>query len=85
MALSWVPLEESRSRRIHLPDPDGEEDSMQKCLVETPASLIATVLPRTTRPIRMVDPGRNSRVSPGRGPWTITSFRGRGSIVERVE
>lgn len=42
------------------------------------------LLPRTRRPIRSLDPGGYSRVSPSRGPLSITSFRAaapKGSII----
>uniref|UniRef100_A0A0A0L790 Uncharacterized protein n=1 Tax=Cucumis sativus TaxID=3659 RepID=A0A0A0L790_CUCSA len=69
ISLTNVPFEESRSRSIQLPDTDS--DSIERCLVEIPASLMATELPRTMRPIRIVAPGGKSSVSPSRGPLTM--------------
>lgn len=74
--LRKVPLEESRSWIVHLPDPN----SMTRCFDEIQSSLMATLLPRTTRPIRILDPGLNSRVSPERGPLTMISFKYCGSM-----
>lgn len=79
--LRIVPFEESRSRRIHFGDPDPDEKSIERWLEEMPESLIGRLLPRTMRPIRMLDPGWYSIDSPLRGPWIITSFRAGGSIV----
>ncbi|PON53264.1 hypothetical protein PanWU01x14_203770 [Parasponia andersonii] len=77
-SLRKEPLEESRSRSIHFPD----SDQMEMCLEEMPASLMVKLLPRTTRPIRMVDPGGYSRLSPSRGPLFMTSFRAMAPISE---
>lgn len=76
MELRVVPLEESRSWRLHFPG----SDTIARCFEEIPASFIGTLLPRTTRPIRTVDPGLNSRVSPSLGPRTIVNFSIGGSI-----
>lgn len=81
MPLRTVPFEESRSRSTHFPD----SDPMERCLVEIPASLIGRLFPRTIRPTLMVDPTRYSMLSPSRGPWTITSFRGKQSILKHGE
>ena len=74
--LRKVPLQESRSRMVHLPD----TDSIMRCLDEMPSSLMVTSLPRTIRPIRILDPGLNSMVSPERGPRTMISFIAGGSM-----
>lgn len=74
--LRKVPLEESRSWMVHLLDPD----SIMRCLDEMPSSLMVTSLPRTIRPIRILDPCLNSRVSPERGPWITISFKPGGSM-----
>lgn len=72
--LTTVPFEESRSVISYLKDGEVEE-TMERCLVEMPASLMASVLPRTILPIRITDPCWNSRVSPSRGPFSMISFK----------
>jgi len=77
--LRVVPLEELRSWRLHFPD----SDTITRCLEEMPASLIVTLLPRTTRPIRTVDPGLNSRISPSLGPSSTGLVLGAPLVREK--
>lgn len=81
VSFNRVPFEDSRSRSTHLPD----SYSIERCLEEMPESLIGRLFPRTTRPIRTLDRGPKSRVSPSRGPWTIISLRAKGSIFSEKE
>lgn len=78
-----VPFEESRSERTHLPESGSKW--MERCLEEMPESLMVSELPRTTRPRQMTDPGRNSMVSPSRGPFSIISFKIEPSSIFRTE
>ncbi|MFS7938283.1 hypothetical protein Hanom_Chr05g00437711 [Helianthus anomalus] len=48
---------------------------MHKCLDEIPESLIANVLPVTTRPILITEFDEYSRVSPALDPFSIISFK----------
>lgn len=76
-----MPLEDPRSWIIQF----SESETIRRCLVEIPASLMAISFPRTNRPIRIVDPGLYSKDSPSLGPLTTASFSSGGVIVSESE